>query len=148
MDNAGLYSAKQERKLTLIELLRFFIPSWRFFDRLGAVPILYYRTDKMHAESEQWSHALAKPERSLSQLFFNPKGTEYLMHLSLVDRLVHEANADSVEGLISFDLVKNLVAYRIAQLQEPAKQFQFKVAILNEKNAEAEDFLESGWFDV
>ena len=109
---------------------------------------MYYRTDKTHAQSEQWSHALAKPERSLRHLFLNPKGTEYLMHLSLVDRLVHEANADSVEGLVSFDLVKNLVAYRIAQLQEPAQQFQFKIAIVNEKTAEAEDFLESGWFDV
>lgn len=119
-------------------LSRLFIPSWRFFDQLGTIPTLFYRTNN----NTDWQLVLQKPQRRWWHLFHNPEGNQYLLCLSLVDRLLAEKADQSIEQTESFRLVKNLV--RSVVLSDPQnKTFEFKIE-LRQPDRSSQLFLQSG----
>src|SRR4051812_5994815 len=72
-----------------IFMFRMFFPSWRFFDDIGHVPVLFYRKSTQGKEFEPWVECLNKPTRKWRTLLLNPQGNFLLACGSLLQRLVH-----------------------------------------------------------
>lgn len=126
--------------------LKLFIPTWKFFDQLGTVSKLYYRTLNQSGCTE-WMPVIEKPDRRLLNLFYNPKGNLYLACVALVDRLVFEMgaksslSADQIEQLESYLFVQNMVHVLLRSKNvQPKIRFQFKIEVQSEQTLSA-DFL-------
>lgn len=124
-------------------LSRLFIPSWRFFDQLGTIATLYYRTNT----NSTWQIVLKKPTRQWWHLFHNPHGNQYLMCLSLVDRLITEKADQSIEQTESFQLVRNLVKSVVQEENQQNKTFEFKIE-LRQPDRSSQLFLQSGTQEI
>lgn len=83
---------------------RIFVPSWRFFDVIGAEPQLWV------CHQGHWQLALHRPPLLWSSLFLNGPWTYYHACHNLLERLVQELQlGHAPETLVSFQLVQHLV---------------------------------------
>lgn len=73
-----------------LKLLRVFFPSWRFFDFINSVPLLYVRSWNEKGEWSEWLPALKKPERRFWNILFNPEGNIFLAKQTLVQQFAEE----------------------------------------------------------
>lgn len=103
-----------------LQLLRFLLPSWRFFDELGQLPVL-----SMREGEGPWRPVLPPMTRSVRRLVLNADGNFALACESLVQQLVADVvESDDVTALESYRLVSNLVAMRAT-----ATRFQWRVEL-------------------
>ena len=99
--------------MSLSFLFRPLLPTWRFFEDVGAVPTLHYRSGRTADGLSTWSAFSAPPStRSLGSLFLNPQGNIELAKHALVERLAQELSPEvghpDVEQNVSYELVKSL----------------------------------------
>lgn len=120
------------RKLYLFRCL---FPSWKFYEDIGHVPVLYYRlgsTLEMN-ESGPWTLAINKLDRSWRNLFLNPEGNLVHAYNSLLQQLendkedIAELNKDDLINTASYNLTKNLVITKIKSSDSNDMFFQFKL---------------------
>jgi hypothetical protein len=112
-------------------MLRVFFPSWRFFDNLDWVPQLRFRI--VGQTDDHWYDIFDPEPRTLSTIFLNPRGNFRMAAHSLVEQFSNdmaEVNDDSkVENLISYQLVKQLVEFRMVELglAQEGVRYQFRL---------------------
>lgn len=115
-----------------LRYLRAFVPSWRFFDRVGREATLLYRVSDDNGEWEDWSRAITPPRRGLGSLWVNPEGNLALACQGLVEKIVQELedvdpeDAEEFSESLSYRLLRNLVESRLAGSRA---RFQFKVVL-------------------
>jgi hypothetical protein len=119
------------------QLFRVFFPSWKFFDDLSQVPVLYFRVSETEIEptgpSPNWTEALLREPRSWFAIFLNPKPGALLAYQSMLYHLEQEID-EFPQGLdftntTVFRLVHNLVQSKIEETIKPKSKisYQFKV---------------------
>lgn len=145
-------------KSRTVYLLRAFFPSWKFFDDIGEVPVLFYRVSEDGRDFGGWKICLEKSKRSLGSLFLNPQGNfllaceSHLQHL-LTD-LEENSNGGSVriENSVSYQLTKKLVRFQIMKRGLVGERFwyQFKLSVMfpGEQDPRFEEVLLSPVFEV
>lgn len=114
-----------------MDFLRIFMPSWRFFDRLGRVPEVFFRGKSLEAESKKWQPLLEKPKRKSYNLFFNPGGNLYLAQVSLIEQVLDDSQKESkkFEETVSFKLLKNLVREKVLESSPDYTHYDFKIIV-------------------
>lgn len=119
-----------------ITLLRAFFPSWKFFEDVSEVPILFCRTGRHGGELGNWQPCLEKIPRSLGNFFLNATGNQILAFGSLLQHLAQDLeNADETrpqdfEQTVTYRLTKNLVVHLLQDkiLKREIQKYQFKVS--------------------
>ena len=116
----------------LLQLLRIFFPSWRFFEDIDEPPQLYYRTGTEPNSFTHWRPCIEKIERKWHQLFLNAQGNTVLAYQTLLHQLIDEIaelpdeERKDLEKKVSYQLAK-----RLARLSIPHPylhtHFQFKL---------------------
>jgi len=103
-------------------LLRPLLPTWRFFEDVGPIVTLAYRSGHTLESLGEWIGYREKyVGRHLGSLFLNSEGNLRLAEQAVIERLLLESkNAETV----SYQLVKNLV-----QSQVP-NGFHFQLRIM------------------
>lgn len=112
-------------------LIRLFFPSWRFFDELGAAPLLQYRIKEKTSEFGDWKVGVPSSPYAFGKLFLNPAGNLRNACNTMLERFVAELTKSepdsSVESSVSYRLVEELLR---AQLRENVGAiFQFRILI-------------------
>jgi hypothetical protein len=127
IEKMNLKMAITSRRLMWVRAL---FPSWRFFDRPGDEPALFYRI-REGADWSDWKDGFPPSHgRGLLALFHNPEGTlrlalHNLLELSLSD--VDESNsAADFAGCPSYELLANWVRWRDSA--GAALGFEFKIS--------------------
>lgn len=127
----------------IIQRLRAFFPSWRFFDDIGDMPVLWLRVQRQGAppeDFEPWQPCLPTPKRSGSMLVWNPDGNLRLAYDSLLMHLLTDADEQSTQpartgaptrlaACVSYQLTEQLVAFQLRRDPQAASivRYQFKV---------------------
>lgn len=128
---------------TAFTFLSVLIPSWRFFDDLGAHPKVYIKL----ANEKVWIEAFAPQPRRPWQLFFNPQGNLRLLSLSAFERLIHESqeHLSAPEAFLStttYRLCLRILESEIRRRALPLESFQFKIcAYLSEESTLQDAFV-------
>ncbi len=121
-----------------IYLLRALFPSWKFFEDVCQLPVLYYRFAREGEEFCEWQNCFQKPKRHLSAVIFNPQGNLLLACNGLLQQLESDieeldaSKADKFDQSVSYRLTKNLVIYQVSKQHQchAGFRYQFKVASL------------------
>lgn len=118
----------------LVALVRVLFPSWRFFDDVQVAPLLLVRVAQGDAPFGTWQRLLVPPPRPWPRsLLWNPDGNLHLAEHVLLERLLtevadlDESRSESVDELVAYELVVNLVRAKVAAERRPAQRFQFKL---------------------
>ena len=117
-------------KSPAIQRLRAFFPSWKFFDDVGAVPVLLVRAGDREDALGPWQPCLGTAPRRWRALFLNAEANLLLAYGSLLTQLVADVeelpdDADVCE-LVSYQLTHHLVRAR----RPPGDLYQFKVCLV------------------
>ena len=115
----------------LVQRLRAFFPSWKFFAEIEETPELLVRVgadaDALGAFERCWP----KLERRVRSLLLNPEGNLILAYDSLLAELLADAEQHeaSLGERVSYRLVERLVEFWLAQRPdaEQIRHYQFKV---------------------
>ena len=131
--------SEKHRLFNTLQLFRPLFPSWRFFEDVTEIPIMFYRAAPAGGEFGEWQPVLKVLKRRWSNLFINPSGNLNLAAHSLLQQLeielgeVPPEQAESFETSVAFELAKNLACYsaledarRLDKSIRPA-QLQFKI---------------------
>ena len=106
-------------------MLTALFPSWRFFNRAGWAPKLYYREVIDGEVPQEWTLCYGTPARGLRVLLINPEGN--LIHAcnSIVERFLMRAQDSSDEARYFGDLI------RIANywIPESIQRYQLRITI-------------------
>jgi hypothetical protein len=107
-------------------LFRSWIPSWRFFENLGTVPVLFVRVQSNLSliEDARWVEALMPPRKSLLGLFLNPEGNKFHAYETLVRSYSLEPENEVLRSQI-----QRLALQEALKLDPKAKAYQFKIAL-------------------
>ncbi len=133
-----------------IYLFRALFPSWRFFEDLCYLPVLYFRSSEDGKNFGPWEAALGKLERNWGCLFINSQANLLHAYHGLLQQLendkeeVKEENKNDFIQSVSYQLTKNLVLSRILNSKKEEKKiyFQFKLsAVMQGSPQDAEDIL-------
>lgn len=117
-------------------LLRSFLPSWHFYDRLGHRPILQLQALPARVKAPAWASWVPRAEFGFFGLLHNPQTLEQLYQQTLVEQLASELARDP---LIPDQLVQG-AAYRavvslsdmLAEVQDPqSTAFQFRILLID-----------------
>jgi hypothetical protein len=117
-------------------LLRAFFPSWKFYEDLGDVPILFYRIKERGSIWTPWKNCVEKKKRKWTKLFLNSQGNVHLAYGSLLQHLVtdiqeiEDSDYFSLKSKASYQLVQNLVLFEISKTNsfQSGMQYEFKVS--------------------
>jgi hypothetical protein len=129
-------NALASRRLAYFRVL---FPSWRFFDELGGVPSLFYRTVQ-NGEMGPWQDCLPNQSRNAFSFLLNPTGNLRMASLSLVEQLVseiQETDENQLEALsktVPYLLTRKLVIFQMKKRGAfpPGQFFQFKIMGLDQ----------------
>lgn len=122
-----------------MNLLRIFIPSWRFFDELGQIATVSHRS-RLADQSDfgPWQTSILKPTQSPAAFLFNPAGNIYLASQALVQQLMvdilnlkNETDTGSLEQLCSFQLLQKHIELQLRKNNSllPPLFFQIKISV-------------------
>lgn len=132
-------------------LLRAFIPTWRFFDRIEHTPQLFTRW-RPHSPQDSnnsygpWQELSLTSPRPVRAILFNPIGNLEFAYHSLLERALSDLEdwpadkpADAFAATVSYRLVTRLVAQLLTSQQSPRLEasptsqlcFQFKITVLH-----------------
>lgn len=120
-----------------LNLLGALLPTWNFFDEIAAGPRLEVRI-----EAGEWLPVVASAPRGPLNLLINAKGTEHLLAVTAVERLLEEAQ-DYLDRPQDF---AHTVTYRLClavarQEARPGQYFQFRVLTSDGSRELCEAFL-------
>lgn len=88
--------------------IRVLFPSWRFFDDIALVPVLWVR----FSSEASWTEFLPKiKKRGWGHLFLNAEENERMAVHGLLNRLASDLE-DSRDHSVSLELLKNLIMSR------------------------------------
>ena len=126
----------------MLQLLKLFLPTWKFFDHVGLVPVLYFRFGENENQLGEWQRVIDVPERKWTNLFLNPKGNwvshqQTALHQLLNDNLKLDVN--ELEKSKSFQFIKSLVEQKLKSDAKKQILFQFKVTGVSIHNFEFEE---------
>lgn len=115
-----------------LNLIKPFIPSWKFYDDFEETRLLFYRAKKSEDEPfTDWIPLYQNPRPTLSSLFIN-RGNLVLAAHSHIQQLLHdiEFHDDSkpFEETLTYKITKNLVSYAIKKKYPEGFTYQFKLA--------------------
>lgn len=113
---------------SILQLFRSLIPYWKFFDRFGYVPRLFYRFETKDQWSE-WQDFHPQLHFSWFQLFHNPHVNLVMWEQSLLSQLVDdtkEVKPHQVENLETYLWVRDLVADRVQAQGFHCFQFEIR----------------------
>lgn len=122
---------------------RLIIPSWRFYEEVGEVVELSYRTENQDTGFGPWTSAIQVPSRGF---FLNSEENLSLACKGLVGQLVCELSErrdgeeKPIEDTVAYRLVTELARQ---QAQASGGNFQFKVSCIS-PGLEPQDYLLSG----
>lgn len=121
--------------------LRALVPTWFFFDELGAGCQVFVRSGIHVKDLGPWQVAFPPTPRKAWQLFFNPDGNFRLFALANFERLLREAqfhlsNPEALEGSESYDHCRSLL--RESGLPKSHRFAQFKICARLEGDPTAE----------
>ena len=121
-----------------VQLLRVLYPSWRFFDEIDIVPVLFARHSNANGEFGDWQNILPKKTRNWTCPILNPQGNLLAASHSLLQQLITDLNdwqdpkTEAFSETVSLKLVRNLVFYQINSLNPKLIgcdfSFQFKIS--------------------
>ncbi len=121
-----------------IYLFRALFPSWRFFEDLVDVPVLYFRVSSDGTDFGPWVPSFEKIERNWQSILLNPQGNLLFAYHGLLHQLendieeVDESKAEEFVDSVSYKLVKNLVLTQVPT----NSHFQFKVSSVRQGKPE------------
>ena len=115
-------------------LLRSVLPNWRFYHRVGALPVMLVRACGPDGQWSAWHGDRPRARRALVDLIHNADNNRLLLDQSLVEHLyadLREADgADAVTTLVSYRLACEL-ARRRARVSTPgAVDIQFEIRLI------------------
>lgn len=103
--------------------LKFFIPSWRFFDQAGP----FFFLDVQKEGESQWRPLFLPPKIRFQNLFSNPRGNLYLAHMNLVERFAVElGQSDSIFESIVFSQLVEMIQQNM-QKENVSPRFRFQI---------------------
>lgn len=120
-----------------MNLLRIFIPSWRFFDELGQITTVFHRT-RLADQSDfgPWKKSILKPTQSPAAFLFNPAGNLYLATQAVVQQLMvdiqnlkNEADTTSLEQFSSFQLLQKHIELQLRKTNPQLVPLFFQIKI-------------------
>lgn len=128
--------------LYVLQLLKLFLPTWKFFDHVGLVPVVYFRMGDQEGHLSQWRKVIEVPERQWMNFILNPKGNwishqHTALHQLLNDNLKFEV--DDLEKSNSFQFIKSLVEQKLISSEDKKNFYQFKVAGVSTQNFELQE---------
>lgn len=117
-------------------LLRSFFPNWRFFHRVGHVPVLFVRYTNQATGWQPWQALTPRSKRNLLQLFHNPSINLALANQNLVDHLSADIQAlpddkDSRQ-LVTYQLVLRLARHYLQPISigQDIRQYQVQLRLV------------------
>jgi hypothetical protein len=130
--------------------LRVLLPSWRFFEAPGDVPVLSVRWGSDASRLGPWHAVALRPARHVAMLVFNPSGNLALAHAallqSLVDAIEGTGDASAVDtaaqigGSVPYALTARLAREHVRRLVgERGLQYQFKLSLVSSVDATRTD---------
>lgn len=134
--------------------LRVLVPSWRFFEAPGDVPVLSVRWGPDADRLGPWHAVALRPARHLAMVVFNPAGNLALAHAallqSLVDAIEATGEASAVDtaaqigASVPYALTARLAREHVRRLVgDPAPRYQFKLSLVSSVDASRTDVLVS-----
>ncbi len=108
-------------------LFRSWIPSWRFFENLGTVPVLFVRVQSNASliEGAHWVEALMPPQRkSMLGLLLNPEGNRFHAYETLIRSYSLEPENEVLRSQI-----QRLALQEALRVDSKAKAYQYKIAL-------------------
>lgn len=119
-----------------IQFWRGFFPSWRFFDKYGQVPRLFYQEASEESSLEQapWCELLPQGQLSTLSLVYNPEHNLKLFIDTLLRQLLLELQSvettqvSSITQTTSYQVLRKTVEQKLTE--SSARQFyRFKVSV-------------------
>ena len=117
-------------------LLRSFFPNWRFFHRVGHVPVLFVRYYSLAAGWQPWQSLTPRKKRNLLQLFHNPAINLALANQNLVDHLSADILAlpdeNDIRQLVTYQLVVKLARFYLQPIsvKENIDEYQIQLRLI------------------
>ncbi len=115
-------------------LLRSFLPNWRFYHRVGALPIMVVRSCGADGHWTDWGGGVPRARRSLSQLVHNPGNNRLLLDQSLTEHLYADlrdlSDPESLTSLVSYRLACELARLRALSDLPTAVRLQFEIRLI------------------
>jgi hypothetical protein len=114
--------------MSLSFLLRPLLPTWRFFEDVGPVAVLCYRTGSTAENLGAWTTFSGRPlTRHFGSLLLNSEGNLRLAEHALVERVLRDDNVLESKNTdtVSYQLIKNLVQSQVPN----GFRFQFKITL-------------------
>lgn len=117
-----------------ISLFRCLFPSWRFYEDICYLPVLYYRVSLDAKEFTSWSPVIEKINRDWGNIFINPRANLIHAYNSMLQQLendkeeVLDLEKDAFVSSVSYQLAKNLVQSKIEEQKDKTKYYQFKIS--------------------
>lgn len=131
-----------------VYLFRCLFPSWKFYEDVCYMPILYCRTSRDGSNFSSWEPVIKKIERNWRCLFLNSEGNLSHAYSSLLQQLesdkeeIEEKNKDELVQSVSYQLVKNLVRSKLDLKNNEKLSYQFKLTLELQGNpADCQDIL-------
>lgn len=102
-------------------LLRLIVPSWSFFDELGASCQVKYRYGEsvISLKNSKWIDLTIPLSRGFKNFFHNPQENFYLFTIGIFENLMHLGTLKKTDLDLCFLLIKNYAP--------EAKLIQFKI---------------------
>lgn len=125
-------------------LLRALLPSWRFFENITDVPLLFYRTKDLTGSFSNWKPCFKNPKRSCLGLFINTETNLHFAYGSLLQHLIHDLeslhheDAIDISEIPTYKLVRNLARFKLLEQENTiaTNEFQFKLSCASQDNLE------------
>lgn len=141
-----------ESQNKVLFFLRALLPSWRFFESHGVVPVLYFRTLSDSNRNSDFIEFFPKNEPRMTQVFFNPRGNFDIVWRSYMQQLASDiqtglASTESIESHVIYQLLQNLVRERVKGESQSAF-FQFKIVAQVPLSEKQDDLLISPIIEI
>lgn len=124
-------------------LLRSFLPNWRFYHRVGALPVMLVRARGADGQWSAWQGDRPRARRALIDLAHNPHNNRLLLDQSLVEHLYADLrdtdSPDSVTTLVSYRLACELALRRVRATSPGALAIQFEIRLIPPYGASTPD---------
>ena len=139
-------------KNNYLNLIKPFIPSWKFYDDFEENRLLFFRAQILNEEFFcEWTPLYQTPKSDLKSLFINHQGNLILAAQSHVQTLVHDISEHDdktpFQHTLTYKITNNLVRYALKKKFNKAFKYQFKLAVVNERAEVIEDILISPLYD-
>ncbi|MBY0414924.1 MAG: hypothetical protein K2Q18_12205 [Bdellovibrionales bacterium] len=128
-----------------LNLIKPFIPSWKFYDDFEETRLLFYRAKATEEEAfSEWAPLYQNPKASFATLFIN-QGNLVLAAQSHIQQLLHDIEVHDeskpFEETVTYKITKNLVSYAIRKKYPVKFTYQFKLASVDLLAHPKEDIL-------